>query len=274
MSAFSAAWLSLREPADARAAAAVLAVRLRRQLRPPLHILDLGAGTGALLRQLAPRLPRPQLWRLVERDPALVAAGRRRLARLPSGVRAVWVEADLRAGLGPHLEPPPQLITASALLDLVSEAWLAELAAALRALGGTAFYARLTFDGRIRFAPPHPWDARIARLLCAHQRRDKGFGPALGPRAWLWLAHHLPGLCTVSSPWRLGPEAGELQRRLIRAWARAAAEQAPGEGDGIAAWCRFRLRALARGEGRLWVGHRDQLWLPRSGARPHPVAAA
>jgi spermidine synthase len=40
-----------------------------------LRVVDLGAGTGANLRRLAPLLGSGQRWTLVELDPALVAAG-------------------------------------------------------------------------------------------------------------------------------------------------------------------------------------------------------
>ncbi|HEY5033165.1 MAG TPA: SAM-dependent methyltransferase, partial [Actinomycetes bacterium] len=55
----STGWLALREPADAAARAADLVERLARQLpatgRRVIH--DLGCGTGAMGRWLAPLLP-------------------------------------------------------------------------------------------------------------------------------------------------------------------------------------------------------------------------
>ena len=58
----SQGWLAMREPADAAARAADLADQVRRRLpaagRHVVH--DLGGGTGAMGRWLAPRLPGPQ----------------------------------------------------------------------------------------------------------------------------------------------------------------------------------------------------------------------
>jgi trans-aconitate methyltransferase len=77
-------WLALREPADAAARSHELAEHLGRVLpstgRKVIH--DLGCGTGAMGRWLAPRLPGAQHWILHDRDADLLelataeAAGR------------------------------------------------------------------------------------------------------------------------------------------------------------------------------------------------------
>src|SRR5260221_693568 len=74
------------------------------------------------------------------------------------------------------------LVTASALLDLVSEEWMGPLAARCAAAGASVLFA-LTYDGRIVCTPEDPEDAAIVALVNEHQRTDKGFGPALGPAA-------------------------------------------------------------------------------------------
>jgi trans-aconitate methyltransferase len=66
----STEWLALREPADAAARAADLVEHLRRALpATDLRVIhDLGCGTGAMARWLAPLLPGPQHWVLHDRD--------------------------------------------------------------------------------------------------------------------------------------------------------------------------------------------------------------
>ena len=71
------------------------------------------------------------------------------------------------------------LVTASALLDLVSEEWLRSLAARCRESGAALLFA-LSYDGRIQCSPDEPEDAAIRELVNQHQRTDKGFGRALG----------------------------------------------------------------------------------------------
>src|SRR5512145_1693947 len=59
-------------------------------------VVDLGAGTGANLRYLAPRLGSPQDWLAVDSDPVLLGELARRARRGP-GAQAV-----ARSGAGPR----------------------------------------------------------------------------------------------------------------------------------------------------------------------------
>ena len=93
---------------------------------------------------------------------------------------------------------PAGLITASALIDLVSAAWLEELAALVRQTD-CGLYVVLTFDGRIDWQPAHPLDLAVRNLVNRHQRTDKGFGPALGPE-------RAPALARAAARGRAGPE--------------------------------------------------------------------
>src|SRR5438093_197088 len=115
-------WLALREDADAAARAAELLGALC--LRTPLVIRDLGCGTGSMGRWLAGRLPGPQHWILHDRDPGLLA-----VATLPAGVRVTMVAGDL-TGLRAADLAGTSLVTASALLDLLTEDEVTGLAAA------------------------------------------------------------------------------------------------------------------------------------------------
>src|SRR3954454_19997842 len=80
-------WLRLREAADAAARSASLVERLIDVLpgERPLRAIDLGSGTGSNIRYLAPRLPKPQEWLALDRDPRL-------LAHAPDGVRTRALE--------------------------------------------------------------------------------------------------------------------------------------------------------------------------------------
>ena len=82
MSAFSAEWLAMREPVDARSRSAALVRRLRNDApRSTRRIVDLATGTGANLRYLAPRLGGDQDWLLVDNDGALLEGVEEQLAR-------------------------------------------------------------------------------------------------------------------------------------------------------------------------------------------------
>ncbi len=129
---FSAGWLALRADADARARDAGLAARLSAHFagREGLRVVDLGAGTGAMLRATAPLLGPGQRWRLVDADAGL-------LARIdaPAGTAAETVVADLAGDIAPLFDPAPHLVTASAFFDICGAAWIERL---VGQLGGRA----------------------------------------------------------------------------------------------------------------------------------------
>jgi glycosyltransferase involved in cell wall biosynthesis/SAM-dependent methyltransferase len=259
---FSADWLALREPADAAARSDRLARAIVASWTPgeELRVLDLGAGTGANLRYLSARLPPRQRWLLVDHDPALLAR-----AAQPDH-ESVLVEtcrrdfAALATDAAVDLFGGRALVTASALLDLVSADWIVALAARCRAAGAAVLFA-LTYDGRIECAPSDRDDDEVRDLVNTHQRTDKGFGLALGPDAASCAARAFADagyrIERERSDWVLTPASSELQRQLIDGWASAAAEVAPARAAAIDAWRRRRLAHLAAGRSELVVGHED-----------------
>ena len=180
MSGFASAWLELREPADHRAVNGYVRSACVRALAGtrPVRVVDLGCGTGSNLRGLAPSLGPAQQWTLVDNDPVLLEAARSALApferpRAPAptppdvhdgaarelevglgdAVLAVALRAaDLaRCDLGEILAGH-DLVTASALFDLVSADLVEKLAEAVAACG-PVFYAVLTYDGIAAWLP-------------------------------------------------------------------------------------------------------------------------
>ena len=287
MPAFSADWLALREPADARARSSAIVDTILRGVFPqePLSIVDLGAGTGANLRYLAPRLGGRQEWLLVDSDPGLLVAAREKLVEWARGLGAqvatdanrISIATDsfsaaVRAGkldLALELEtlhlPHGCLVTASALLDLVSRSWLEELAEACRGSFAKVLFA-LTYDGRMTLAPPEPDDELARALFNRHQHTDKGFGPALGPEAattaYAAFADRGYALCAAASDWRLGSDERRLQAELLAGWLAAATEIEPHFRSHLARWSARHARRIAAGESTLVVGHSDLAGIP------------
>jgi SAM-dependent methyltransferase len=270
MGGFSAGWLALREPAD-HASRSLLLTRAIGGVLPStgeLRVLDLAAGTGSSLRYLSPHLRRPQHWLLVDHDEALLARASSDSYR--EGVSIETRQADLASLNAPalgRLFEDRALVTASALLDLVSDDWVRSLATRCREAGAAALFA-LSYDGLIRCSPGDAGDQLACELVNEHQRIDKGFGPALGPGAansaerWLTsLGYHVQ---RDRSDWVVTPVLAELQRQLIDGWARAAVEIAPDRAAAIAAWRSRRLAHVASRRSELRVGHEDlAAWLPR-----------
>lgn len=281
---FSAEWLTLREPYDAAARHPDLLGAVR-DWRPGdgLTVMDLGAGTGANFRALAPWLGGEQKWRLIDHDGALLdhavaataawaavrgmaveTAASGLVLRGPDGtIRLRMIRQDLAQSDALDLVGT-DLVTASALLDLVSADWVERLAAACHR-AGAAVFATLSYDGRIAWAPTDPDDARVTQAFNRHQRSDKGFGPALGPDGASHLAATL-GRCgyavaTGSSDWVLGPADRPLQSALLDGIAAAARATEPQDRPAIDAWAERRAALIgatdATGGSALRIGHID-----------------
>jgi hypothetical protein len=265
MSGFSAEWLALREPYDLRARDATVleAVAAAFHDQPAVAVVDLACGAGASLRAIGPRLPLRQSWRLVDNDLGLLARTVE-LARPPHlSVQARAV--DLARDLEPALDGPLDLITCSALLDLVSEPWLERLAveAAARRL---PVYAALSYDGRATLKPSDAFDAQMVAAVNRHQRRDKGFGPALGPQAAAVAVARFEavgyGVMQGRSDWAFGPDDRNIQDAILAGWATAARELGDVPLDRIAAWFTHRRELVADGRASLQIGHIDLFAAP------------
>jgi hypothetical protein len=253
---FATDWLDLREPADLAArdpALLAAAASWLQESRQPVAV-DLGAGTGSTLRAFADHAPAIR-WRLIDRDARLLASARKRC-----GKQVQTLEADL-ADVGSLSLDGARLVTTSALLDLVSQSWLARLADRLAA-EAIGFYAALTYDGTMRWSSDDPDDAAVLAAFNRDQRRDKGFGTALGPDAAsrLVVALQARGFATRRAPshWRLAP--GPLQARLVQGVAAAASASGCVE---AASWETRRLQDGAT----CHVGHWDVLALPEATGR-------
>lgn len=263
MSSFSREWLRLREPADHRSRDPGLVAQLVAYLegRERIALVDLGCGTGSNLRALCPALSAPQHWRLVDHDPALLNAAREEIAAWTGAPPGIGFEAaDLSRDLERILAAECDVVTAAALFDLVSEGWLERFVASLTTQR-RALYTVLIYDGILDWRPRHPADAAIRAAFNAHQRSDKGFGPAAGPEAGAFLMRELRhagyDVRSASTPWLLDGEDLPLMRALAEGVAEAARQTGLVPAADIAAWLDSR-QALTG----CTVGHMDILALP------------
>lgn len=272
MSGFDPAWLDLRESADHRARNKDVldACAAHLATRDPVRVVDLGCGLGSNLRALAPHLPPRQSWRLADHDPVLLAAARERLirwadkiddsngdaVRLGRGALTIdveFVQIDLARSFD-HVLRDADLVTAAALFDLVSPSWMQRFVAQV-AQRRASFYTVLTYDGEETWSPPDPRDADMLVAFHAHQARDKGFGPAAGPRATALLARLFEeqgyGLASGKSPWRLTQADRPLIATLADGVAGACAETGLVDPGTIREW------RAAREKAEVEIGHVD-----------------
>jgi hypothetical protein len=267
VSGFSADWLALREPYDhaARNPELLQAVVRLFQNAFAVSVVDLACGAGSTLRALGPHLPARQIWRLVDNDLSL-------LARAAGGpfldtARVTATPIDLVHDVESALDGPLDLVTTSALLDLVSKSWLERLATEVAARR-LPFYAALSYDGRIELSPAHEFDVDFTAAVNRHQRTDKGFGPALGPVATETAAFFFDRAgyetARARSDWVLEGGEREIQSAIIQGWhgaARAMDALTPAKLD---RWLSDRMELIAAGRSSMRIGHEDLFARPKN----------
>lgn len=286
---FDGDWLDLREPYDAAARNGALATALAAALPARPHILDLGAGTGSLLRWLGHWVGRAQAWTLVDADAEMVQRAYDTIEERAEAVgwsatwpgkRTLLVHAPGGAwrieGLATDLaEAPDNLpldrvdaVVSTALCDLVSADWVATMAAAC-AERRLPFYAALNVTGRERFWPPHPADALIARGFRRDQARDKGFGGmALGAAAPRVIreAFEAHGYTVLAAPsdWQISRHDSAMANAIAEGHAQAARGWERRDAAKIEAWAAARRAQALTGRLAVRIGHTDILALPGS----------
>jgi len=259
MIGFSAEWLALREPYDLQARnRAVLdsAVGSLAAL-PSVTIADLGCGTGSTLRAVSRCLKQRQSWRLFDNDLGILA---RASQNASADVTVQAVPLDLNRDLEAAIDGPIDLVTTSALLDLVSDEWLERLVVEIAARR-IPFYAALSYDGRSSCDPIDAIDSAIVDAVNKHQRNDKGFGPALGPAAAKTVITRLQAvgyaITQGQADWSFSPQDRAIQNEMLAGWALAARETGDLSPSDIAGWLQRRGDLVAAGRASMRVGHVD-----------------
>ncbi len=285
--AFDGDWLDLREPYDAAARDMSLAAMLATALPARPRILDLGAGTGSLLRWLGHFMLRAQAWTLVDADAEMAGRAFETIADRAEAVgwactwpgrktllvhspEGAWRIEGLIADLADAPDNLPldkvDAVAASALCDLVSRGWLERLATACAAKR-LPFYAAMNVTGRERFAPPHRADAVVMRGFRRDQRRDKGFGgAALGPAApdAIAEAFAVQGYAVHRAPsdWVIDRRAGAIAEAIAIGHAAAALAWERRSGAAIEEWLEARRSQAMSRTLSIRIGHQDILALP------------
>jgi hypothetical protein len=268
-------WLALREPADAAARSLDLVEHLGRRLPGAgcRVIHDLGCGTGAMGRWLAPLLAGPQRWVMHDRDADLLEVAAADLPGRAADGAAVTVEprqSDI-TGLEPGDLAGASLITASALLDVLTAAELAGLVAVC-ADAGCPVFLTLSVVGRVGLNPMDPLDSRVAAAFDAHQRREARGDRLLGPDAVAAAAEAFGRLgaeiLVRPSPWRLAASHAGLTEEWFTGWVSAACEQELELAAETDAYACSRLAQARAGRLAVMVDHADLLVLPRADRAP------
>jgi hypothetical protein len=262
-------WLDLREAADAAARDRHLVERLRRHLPVTRTqvIHDLGGGTGAMGRWLAPLLAGRQRWVVHDRDGDLLNVAAAHLPRPAADGASVEVEtrqSDITQLLPDDLADAT-LITASALLDLMTGDALDGLIDVCSDVGCPVLLT-LSVVGRVELDPMEPLDSRVAAAFDAHQRRMTADGRLLGPDAAAAAADGLrrrgAEVLVRPSPWRLNADAASLAAEWLSGWLAAAFEQDAELAVEAESYGSRRLTQARAGQLAVMVDHADLLAVP------------
>ena len=259
-------WLAARVAADDAARAATVNTLLPELSRylieaagpgGTVQIIDLGAGTGANQRWLAPRLPIRQRWLHLDHNPVISRS-------LPLAAETVIVDEGVEA-LGELLTRSSgdrQLVTCSALLDVLTTEQIQAVCRAVIDNRVPAFFS-LTVTGGLRLSPADAHDQLLLAAFNDHQRRAGRAGPEATTLTVNLLRAAEFAVTTQETPWRLTAESGlafvdqMLEERLA-----AAVAQDPALARTATAWLELRRAQLAAGLLRIELDHCDILGLP------------
>jgi SAM-dependent methyltransferase len=263
VSGFSATWLALREPLDLAARNSDVEAAFFGALpAETVKVLDLASGAGSTVAALAGTKPDIH-WILSDYDADLLSlAASRDYATKPASLQTQ--EIDLAANLKELPFHEVDAITTSAFLDLVSQEFVMQLVEAIVS-SGKPFLASLTYDGRTGFAPAEPLDQDLCDAMNRDQQTDKGFGPALGPKAaeQAIALFRAKGYRVVSgkSDWIIGPQHEDFLAEFLPGWVGAGVKQGV-EKSKADRWLQTRRSQISDGAFTMTVGHLDFVALP------------
>jgi hypothetical protein len=259
-------WLAARVAADDAARAATVSTLLPELSRylieaagpgGTVQIIDLGAGTGANQRWLAPRLPIRQRWLHLDHNPVISRS-------LPLAAETEIVDESVEA-LGELLTRSSgdrQLVSCSALLDVLTTEQIQAVCRAVIDNRVPAFFS-LTVTGGLRLSPADAHDQLLLAAFNDHQCRAGRAGPEATTLTVNLLRAAEFAVTTQKTPWRLTAESGlafvdqMLEERLA-----AAVAQDPALARTAKAWFELRRAQLAAGLLRIELDHCDILGLP------------
>jgi hypothetical protein len=222
-----------------------------------VEIIDLGAGTGANQRWLAPRLPFRQRWIHLDHDSVIS-----RSLPLPDDTMIIdgSVEALSRLLARPGVDP--RLVACSALLDVLTTNQIYEVCSTLIDNHAPGLFS-LTVTGTLGISPTDSRDKQLLDAFNEHQRRACRAGPDAITLAVGELRRGGFTVRTQETPWLLAASRDRaFVEQLLRERLEAAVTQHPSLATTAATWLELRRTQLTDGILRIDLGHTDILALP------------
>lgn len=273
MEKFTIQWLDAREPED-------LASRCKSIIRTidrhfcgfeQLNILDIGCGTGSTMRAVLPYLTSVQHWNFVDHNSELLDLARHRNTKfIDNTPHTMKFQQQNLAENYDYICEKKHIVTASALLDLVSKDWLHGLVGKLNECS-CSFYGAHTVSGMIEIVPGNKMDDEIFAAFHLHHQTDKGFGPALGQDAnhCAKSAFENQGYVTHVSRYQWGTQniltenRRDLYPQFVTGIADAVMETGLVNIANLQEWQSDRLSSFLNGIGEIRVVQEDLLAIPK-----------
>jgi len=259
-------WLAARAAADTSARAATIGTLLPELInylietvdrRDVLEIIDLGAGTGANQRWLAPRLPSRQRWVHLDHDPAISRW-------MPLSADTMIIDGSVEA-LGRLLASgngDQRLVTSSALLDVLTAGEIDSMCQAVIDNQVPALFS-LTVTGTLSLTPVDPRDQGLLEAFNDHQRRAGRAGPHAATLTVNALRAGGFTVRTQETSWQLSVSSDPtFVEQLLQERLDAAVAHDPSLAAIATSWLELRRSQLALGILRIELGHCDILALP------------
>jgi hypothetical protein len=259
-------WLAARVAADNAARAVTVSTLLPELINyliaragsdATVEIIDLGAGTGANQRWLAPRLPILQHWLHLDHNPVISRS-------LPLLDDTVIIDEGVEAlcQLLTKASGDRQLVTCSALLDVLTTEQIEAVCRAVIDNRVPAFFS-LTVTGGLRLSPTDPHDQLLLAAFNDHQRRAGRAGPDATTLTVNLLRAAEFAVTTQETSWRLTAQSGlAFVDQMLAERLAAAVAQDPALAASAAAWLELRRAQLAAGLLRIELDHCDILGIP------------
>jgi hypothetical protein len=222
-----------------------------------LEIIDLGAGTGANQRWLAPRLPFQQRWIHLDHDPTVS-----RSMPLPQDTMIIDGSVEALERLLADGSSDHRLVACSALLDVITTGHLDAVCRAVIDNQVPVLFS-LSVTGTQGINPTDPHDQLLLDAFNDHQRRAGRAGPDAVAQAVDTLGTGGFAVRIQETPWRLTASSdAAFVEQLLRERLDAAVAQDLSLAPVAEAWFELRRAQLELGVLRMVVGHRDILALP------------
>lgn len=165
---FSKEWLSLRKEFDNQARNKCIEKCALQHFTHPIHIMDIGTGTGNNVFYYKDRFPQSS-WTLVDSDPQLLDVCR---ASLHENIQKIQQCSILELNTFTGID----LITANAIFDLFSPTQFTDFA---KKISGVSLLATLNYQS-MNFAPQTSQDMEYIEMYNKHMKRQQHFGYAMG----------------------------------------------------------------------------------------------